>query len=61
MVCSEKFRGPLTGLTVIDFGHYYTGPMAGMLLADQGANVIRITRPGSGLKTRATDEGRGIH
>ena len=40
------YQGPLAGLTVIDFGHYYAGPMVGMLLADQGANVIRITRPG---------------
>ena len=42
----EKYRGPLTGLNVVDFGHYYAGPMAGMLLADQGANVIRIVKPG---------------
>ena len=40
------YQGPLAGLNVIDFGHYYAGPMVGMLLADQGANVIRITRPG---------------
>ena len=40
------YMGPLTGLNVIDFGHYYAGTMAGMLLADQGANVIRIVSPG---------------
>ncbi len=38
--------GPLTGLTVIDFGHYYAGPMTGMMMADQGAEVIRVVRPG---------------
>ena len=46
MTKSEKFKGPLVGLNVIDFGHYYAGPMAALLLADQGANVIRIMKPG---------------
>lgn len=39
-------NGPLSGLNVLDFGHYYAGPMVAMLLADQGANVIRIVKPG---------------
>ena len=43
---TNHYRGPLAGLNVIDFGHYYAGPMAAMLLADQGATVIRIVRPG---------------
>lgn len=42
----KKYQGPLTGLSVIDFGHYYAGPMVAMLLADQGATVIRVVRPG---------------
>lgn len=42
---TNEYQGPLAGLNVIDFGHYYAGPMVGMLLADQGANVIRIARP----------------
>ena len=37
---------PLQGLRVIDFGQYVAGPLAGMLLAEQGAEVIRIVRPG---------------
>ncbi|MCG8592389.1 MAG: CoA transferase [Proteobacteria bacterium] len=37
--------GPLQGLRVVDFGHYYAGPMAAMLLADQGASVVRIVAP----------------
>jgi len=41
-----EYQGPLAGLNVIDFGHYYAGPMASMLLADQGATVVRIVRPG---------------
>ena len=46
MLLKNTYQGPLAGLNVIDFGHYYAGPMAGMLLADQGANVVRIVRPG---------------
>ena len=46
MTKSTEYQGPLAGLNVIDFGHYYAGPMAAMLLADQGANVIRIVKPG---------------
>ena len=46
MVEKLNHQAPLTGVNVIEFGHYYAGPMASMLLADQGANVIRIVKPG---------------
>ncbi|MDE2723255.1 MAG: CoA transferase [Gemmatimonadota bacterium] len=39
-------QAPLTGIRVVDFGHYIAGPLAGMLLADQGAEVIKVDRPG---------------
>jgi len=38
--------GPLSGIRVIDFGQYLAGPGAAMILADQGAEVIRVERPG---------------
>jgi len=38
--------GALEGLRVIDFGQYVAGPMAAMLLGDQGAEVIRVDPPG---------------
>ena len=37
--------GALDGMRVIDFGQYIAGPMAAMLLADQGADVIRVDPP----------------
>ena len=37
--------GALRGLRVINFGHYIAGPLAGMLLADQGAEVIKVEKP----------------
>jgi crotonobetainyl-CoA:carnitine CoA-transferase CaiB-like acyl-CoA transferase len=36
----------LEGVRVIDFGQYIAGPLTGMLLADQGADVIRVDPPG---------------
>jgi crotonobetainyl-CoA:carnitine CoA-transferase CaiB-like acyl-CoA transferase len=38
--------GALAGIRVVDFGQYIAGPLAGMLLADQGADVIRVDPPG---------------
>lgn len=39
---------PLAGVTVLEMGTFITGPAAGMLLADLGADVIKIEQPGSG-------------
>jgi crotonobetainyl-CoA:carnitine CoA-transferase CaiB-like acyl-CoA transferase len=38
--------GVLTGFRVLDFGQYVAGPLAAMLLSEQGAEVIRIDPPG---------------
>lgn len=41
-----KRTGSLVGIKVVDFGHYIAGPGAAMMLADQGAEVIKVMRPG---------------
>ena len=38
--------GPLNGFTVIEIGSIGPGPFCGMLLADLGARVVRVARPG---------------
>lgn len=43
----------LEGVTVLEMGTFITGPAAGMLLADLGADVIKIEQPGSGDPFRA--------
>ena len=42
--------GALDGLRVVELGGIGPGPHAGMLLADLGAEVVRIERPGGGLQ-----------
>jgi len=38
--------GALAGVRVIDFGHYIAGPLAAVMLSDQGADVIHVDPPG---------------
>ncbi len=41
----ERVAGPLAGIKVVDFGQYIAGPGAALMIADQGARVIRVDRP----------------
>lgn len=50
---------PLSGLKVVEFTHMVMGPVVGLLLADMGAEVIKVEPPGGDNTRRLTGSGAG--
>ncbi|HJX79377.1 CaiB/BaiF CoA transferase family protein [Glutamicibacter sp.] len=48
----EQDIAPLAGVRVLELGNYIAAPTAGRLLADFGAEVIKVERPGTGDELR---------
>jgi crotonobetainyl-CoA:carnitine CoA-transferase CaiB-like acyl-CoA transferase len=50
--------GPLDGYRIVDLTSMISGPLATMILADQGADVIKVENPDGGDHTRAANNRR---
>ncbi|GAC1656957.1 MAG: CaiB/BaiF CoA-transferase family protein [Candidatus Dormibacteraceae bacterium] len=57
----EPRQGPLAGIRVVELGGIGPGPFAGMLLADMGADVIRLDRPSGGAGGTIPPEVNFLH
>jgi crotonobetainyl-CoA:carnitine CoA-transferase CaiB-like acyl-CoA transferase len=63
MILSQSKRGasmpgPLHGYRIVDLTSMVSGPLATMILADQGADVIKVENPDGGDHTRAANNRR---
>ena len=47
-MANSTAAGPLDGIKVVDMSTMISGPLAAMMLADQGADVIKVESPGIG-------------
>ncbi len=55
--------GPLAGIRIIEVGHMLAGPYCGLLLADLGADVVKIEPPDGDIARRVcpTSSARTTH
>src|SRR3546814_19222383 len=49
---NEKAALPLAGIRVLEVGQALAGPLAGSILADMGADVIKVEKPDGGADGR---------
>lgn len=53
-ITKQQRKGPLAGLRVIELAHVMAGPVGGLLLADMGADVVKVEKLPGGDDTRRT-------
>ena len=53
-------QGPCAGVRVVEIARYVSGPFAGQILADLGAEVIKIEDPGGDVMRHATPAHNGL-
>ena len=58
MSAAAKSNGPLEGVRVIEFGQLIAGPYCGQLMADFGADVVKVEPPGAGDPMRVWGRGK---
>lgn len=51
---NNRRKGPLAGLRVVELAHVMAGPVGGLLLADMGADVVKVEKLPGGDDTRRT-------
>src|SRR3546814_968029 len=54
MNTSPTHKGPLAGLRVVELAHVMAGPVGGLMLADMGAQVVKVEKLPGGADTRRT-------
>lgn len=59
MTTPLSISGPLAGIRVVDLSNIISGPLATMILGDQGADVIKVEAPGMGDPIRMFGAMRG--
>jgi crotonobetainyl-CoA:carnitine CoA-transferase CaiB-like acyl-CoA transferase len=55
----QQSTGPLSGFRIVDLSTVLSGPVATAILADQGADVVKVEAPGAGDLTRHVGARRG--